>query len=87
METDSRFTNFILLQAQSAGLFLGQIPHPSTGQTSINLEAAASVIDSLEMLSDKTEDNLNEEEEQLLRSALLNLKTLFANIETDSQDD
>ena len=84
METDSRFTNFILLQAQSAGLFLGQIPHPSTGQTSINLEAAASVIDSLEMLSDKTEDNLNEEEEQLLRSALLNLKTLFANIETES---
>lgn len=87
METDSRFTNFILLQAQSAGLFLGQIPHPGTGQTSINLEAAASVIDSLEMLSDKTEDNLNEEEDKLLQSALLNLKTLFSKIETNSQDD
>ena len=87
METDSRFTNFILLQAQSAGLFLGQIPHPGTGQASINLEAARSVLDSLEMLAEKTEGNLNEEEAKLLQSALLNLGTLYENIEQDSNDE
>ena len=87
METDSRFTNFILLQAQSAGLFLGQIPHPGTGETSVNLEAARSVLDSLEMLVEKTEDNLNEEEAKLLQSALLNLGTLYENIEQGTNDE
>ena len=87
METDSRFTNFVLLQAQSAGLFLGQIPHPGTGQTSVNLDAASSVIDSLEMLVEKTEGNLTPEEAKLLQSALLNLNTLYTNIEQDSDDE
>lgn len=87
METDSRFTNFILLQAQSAGLFLGQIPHPGSGETSVNLEAARSVLDSLEMVSDKTKGNLNEEEAKLLKSALENLTKLYDNIQNDSQDD
>jgi hypothetical protein len=87
METDSRFTNFILLQAQSAGLFLGQIPHPASGETSVNLVAARSVLDSLEMLSDKTNGNLNEEEAKLLSSALENLNKLYENVQYDAQDD
>ena len=28
---DPRFHDFVLLQAQNAGLFLGQIPNPATG--------------------------------------------------------
>ena len=87
METDSRFTAFILLQAQNAGLFLGQIPHPGTGQTSVNLEAARTVIDSLEMLEAKTKGNLNEEESKLLQSALQNLATLYSNVESSSSDE
>jgi hypothetical protein len=87
METDSRFTDFILLQAQSAGLFLGQIPHPGTGKTAVNLVAARSVLDCLEMLVAKTKGNLNPEEAKLLQSALLNLTTLYSNIESNSADD
>ncbi|MGJ8643004.1 MAG: hypothetical protein ACSHX9_06320 [Luteolibacter sp.] len=30
-EADPRFNDFILLQAQNAGLFLGQIPNPASG--------------------------------------------------------
>ncbi|MDA0766696.1 MAG: DUF1844 domain-containing protein [Verrucomicrobia bacterium] len=87
MDTDSRFTDFILLQAQSAGLFLGQIPHPGTGKTAVNLAAARSVLDCLEMLVAKTKGNLNDEETKLLQSALLNLTTLYSNIERNSDDD
>jgi hypothetical protein len=74
---DPRFNEFVILQAQNAGLFLGQIPHPATGEKALNLRAAKSVIDSLEMLADKTEGNLTEQEEKLLGTALANLRPLY----------
>ncbi|MEY5019530.1 MAG: hypothetical protein RLZ22_618 [Verrucomicrobiota bacterium] len=76
-EADPRFNEFVLFQAQNAGLFLGQIPHPQTGEKSVNLRAAQSVIDSLEMLSNKTRGNLTETETKLLTMALQNLRPLF----------
>ena len=80
---DPRFDSFILLQAQNAGLFLGQIPHPATGRKSVNLKAAKSVLDSLEMLSSKTTGNLTNTEEKLLRAALTNLRALYQSAEDD----
>ncbi len=76
-EADSRFNEFVMIQAQNAGLFLGLIPHPHNGQTSVNLRAAASVIDSLEMLASKTRGNLTASEAQLLGVALRNLQPLY----------
>lgn len=76
-EADPRFNDFILLQAQNAGLFLGQIPSPATGEKHVNLRAARTVIDSLGMLSVKTEGNLTETEENLLAAALKNLLPLY----------
>ncbi|MCX6845226.1 MAG: DUF1844 domain-containing protein [Verrucomicrobia bacterium] len=81
-EADPRFNEFVLFQAQNAGLFLGQIPHPQTGEKSINLRAAQSVIDSLEMLSTKTRGNLTETETKLLTMALQNLRPLFQSAQT-----
>jgi len=77
---DPRFNDFILLQAQNAGLFLGQLPNPATGQTSVNLQAAKSVIDSLDMLEAKTDGNLTAEESKLLGAALANLRPLYEKI-------
>ena len=74
---DPRFNDFVILQAQNAGLFLGQIPNPQTGVKSINLRAAKSVIDSLEMLASKTRGNLADSETKLLDTALNNLKPLY----------
>ena len=78
---DTRFNDFVFLQAQNAGLFLGQLPNPATGETSVNLKAAATVLDSLEMLALKTKGNLTEEEATLLEKALLNIRALYANVE------
>lgn len=76
-EADSRFNEFIILQAQNAGLFLGQIPNPHTGEKQVNLRAAQSVIDSLDMLVAKTRGNLTPTEDKLLATALDNLRPLF----------
>jgi hypothetical protein len=76
-ESDPRFNEFVILQAQNAGLFLGQIPNPRTGAREVNLRAAKSVIDSLEMLASKTRGNLTASESKLLNTALQNLKPLY----------
>lgn len=76
-EADPRFQEFVMLQAQNAGLFLGKIPHPGTGKPEINLRAAKSVLDSLEMLASKTRGNLTASEEKLLDAALRNLRPLY----------
>lgn len=76
-EADPRFNEFIILQAQNAGLFLGQIPSPHSGEKQINIRAAKSVIDSLEMLASKTRGNLTPSETKLLATALDNLRPLF----------
>ena len=75
--SDPRFNDFVILQAQNAGLFLGQIPNPASGVKSVNLRAAKSVIDSLEMLELKTRGNLTATEGKLLETALKNLKPLY----------
>lgn len=75
--TDKRFKDFVLFQAQNAGLFLGQIPHPATGEKQVNLQAAESVLDSLEMLADKTIGNLTPEEKQLLAKVINNIRRLI----------
>lgn len=76
-DADPRFNEFIILQAQNAGLFLGQIPNPHSGEKQINLRAAQSVIDSLEMLAAKTRGNLTLTEAKLLATALDNLRPLY----------
>jgi hypothetical protein len=76
-EADPRFNEFIILQAQNAGLFLGQIPNPQSGEKSVTLRAAKSVIDALEMLASKTRGNLTDSESKLLSTALQNLKPLY----------
>jgi hypothetical protein len=78
---DARFYDFVLLQAQNAGLFLGQLPNPTTGEKSINLKAAKSVLDSLEMLNEKSKGNLSGEEVELLTKALTNIRALYKNVE------
>ena len=77
-EADPRFSEFLILQAQNAGLFLGLIPNPHTGQKQVSLRAAKSVIDSLEMLVAKTQGNLTPQEAKLLSAAVSNLRPLYA---------
>jgi hypothetical protein len=87
MDNDPRFADFVMMQAQNAGMFLGQIPNPASGKPEVHLKAARSVLDSLEMLENKTSGNRTGEEDKLLQTALLHLRTLYANVEAQQESD
>src|SRR5262245_29886185 len=76
-EITQRFIEFVMMHAQNAALFLGQIPNPKTGEPEINLDLARMFIDQLEMIQEKTRGNLTNEETMVLRNALSNLQMAF----------
>src|SRR5512133_1705683 len=76
-EMTQRFIEFVMMHAQSAALFLGQIPNPKTGEAEINLDLARMFIDQLEMIQEKTRGNLTNEETMVVRNALSNLQMAF----------
>ena len=76
-EISQRFVEFVMMHAQNAALFLGQIPNPRTGQPEVNLELAKMFIDQLDMIQEKTRGNLTGEESTVLRNALSNLQMAY----------
>ena len=79
-EITQRFVEFVMMQAQNAALFLGQIPNPQTGQGEVNLELAKMFIDQLGMIQEKTRGNLTSEEAAVLRNTLSNLQMAFVEV-------
>ena len=79
-ELSQRFIEFVMMQAQNAALFLGQIPNPQTGKGEINLELAKMFIDQLGMIQEKTRGNLTNEETAVLRNTLSNLQMAFVEV-------
>jgi hypothetical protein len=84
-ELSQRFIEFIMMQAQNAALFLGQIPNPQTGKGEVNLELAKIFIDQLAMIQEKTRGNLTNEEAAVLRSTLSNLQMAFVEVSQQSR--
>jgi hypothetical protein len=76
-ELTQRFIEFVVMHAQNAALFLGQIPNPKTGEAEINLDLARMFIDQLAMIQEKTRGNLTSEETTVLRNALSNLQMAY----------
>ena len=79
-EMSQRFIEFVMMQAQNAALFLGQIPNPQTGKGEVNLELAKMFIDQLGMIQDKTRGNLTNEETAVLRNTISNLQMAFVEV-------
>jgi hypothetical protein len=83
-EMTQRFIEFVMMHAQNAALFLGQIPNPKTGEAEINLDLARMFIDQLEMIQEKTRGNLTNEETTVLRNALSNLQMAYVEVAGES---
>ncbi len=79
-ELSQRFIEFVMMHAQNAALFLGQIPNPKTGEGEVNLELAKMFIDQLAMIQEKTRGNLTSEEGTVLRNALSNLQMVYVEV-------
>ena len=71
------FPTFIVSLNASALLHLGAIEDPTTGQKTKNLSMAKQTIDILSMLEEKTAGNLNNEEKNLLKNILYDLRLMY----------
>src|SRR2546421_8676189 len=79
-EMSQRFIEFVMMHAQNAALFLGQIPNPKTGQGEVNLELAKMFIDQLAMIQEKTRGNLSTDEATVLKNTLSNLQMMYVEV-------
>jgi len=66
-------------------IFLGEMPNPTTNQTEKNLDQAKFIIDTLTMIKEKTEGNLNEQEQNILNSSIYELQMKYVDV-TQKED-
>lgn len=63
--------------ATEALVALGQVPHPVTGQVESRRNQAKFLIDTVEVLKEKTAGNLSSEEQQVIDSLLHQMRLIF----------
>ncbi|HPY01209.1 MAG TPA: DUF1844 domain-containing protein [Candidatus Marinimicrobia bacterium] len=71
------FLSLVQSLVSSAWIHLGKMKNPATGAVSIELEEASVSIDMLEMLHNRTQGNLSDDEKRFLENALSDLKINF----------
>ena len=74
------FVNFLSTLATNAAAALGAIPHPATGQRSLDLDTGKYWLDVLAMIRDKTKGNLHAKESRLLEGLLADLRLQYVQL-------
>ncbi len=67
------FSTFVLSLSTSAMVCLGELPDPISNEKNINLPLAKQTITIIEILKEKTQGNLNTEEDRLIDGILYDL--------------
>ena len=71
------FKFFVTTLALQAAIFLGEIANPETKTKETNLPQAKFIIDTLDMLKEKTKNNLSKDETDTLEGVLYELRTQY----------
>ena len=71
------FSAFVMSLNTSVLFHLGELADPETGQKTMNAELARHAIDTLVVLDQKTKGNLTDEEAELLKNILYDVKMRF----------
>jgi hypothetical protein len=71
------FSTFVLSLGSSALIHLGQVEAPGEGGRQLDLPMAKHTIDLLDLLREKTKNNLSKEEDELLESLLYDLRLRY----------
>ena len=74
------FVNFLSTLATNAAAALGAVPHPATGQRSLDLDTGKYWLDILGMLKEKTKENLHPKESRLLDMLLADLRMQYVTV-------
>ncbi len=76
-KVEASFSTLILSIGSTAAMGLGLAPHPQTGKTEIDLTMARFNIDMLDVLQDKTKNNLLKEESDFLNNLIADLRMRY----------
>jgi hypothetical protein len=79
-EDPASFVNFLSTLSTNAAASLGAMPHPATGQRSVDLETGKYWLDILGMLTEKTKGNLHPQEARLLQGILGDLRMQYVQL-------
>jgi hypothetical protein len=71
------FEMLLTTLATEALVALGQVPHPATGKTEVHRNQAKFLIDTVDVLKQKTAGNLSTSEQQVLDSLLHQMRMVF----------
>lgn len=74
------FVNFLSTLATNAAAALGAVPHPATGQRSLDLESGKYWLDIISMLREKTVNNLHPQESRLIDGLLADLRMQYVRL-------
>jgi len=79
-EDPASFVNFLSTLVTNAAASLGAVPHPATGQRTVDLETGKYWLDVLGMLREKTAGNLHPQESRLLEGILGDLRMQYVQL-------
>jgi len=71
------FTIFLSSLSMQAMIAMGKLENPLTGETKTNYPQARFLIDTLQIIQEKTKNNLKPDEETLLTEYLYNLRMVY----------
>src|SRR3989338_3971369 len=81
------FNNFVTSISLQALISLGEIESPFTSKKEKNLKQARFLIDTLDMLKEKTAGNLNQEEAKLVETLIYELKMKYVEASKEGESD
>jgi len=85
-EDPASFINFLSTIVSQAAASLGAMPHPGTGQRTVDLETGRYFIEVIAMLKEKTKGNLHEKEAKILDGLLSDLRMQYVMLARASEE-
>lgn len=80
VELPADFAVFVSSLSMQALVFLGEIPNPVTKKKEVNLPQAKYIIDTLDMIKQKTKGNLSKEEDEGLEEVIYHLRIQYISL-------
>lgn len=74
------FSIFLSSLSMQATIAMGKLENPLTKKTTRNYSQARFLIETLEIVKEKTKNNINAQEEMLLNESLTNLKQMYLEV-------
>jgi hypothetical protein len=86
VDDPASFINFLTTLASQAAAALGAMPHPATGQRTVDLETGKYWIEVLGMLKEKTKNNLHPKEAEIFDGLLSDMRMQYVQIQRMAEE-